>query len=192
MTKRRSFAGSPASIKPASSPYKSEEHSTPSRYFDRSATYASRLIASFPRSKFRDSPTLRWGRGSGGGARGFVSITSTSAPGALTPIQAFGFSTENWKHSSSAKAKPVCGPQPHLAKSKRDNVGVAAAALASTPPTAFIGVEGQVFTIVNGGDAAAVRSKQLDEPTCSRRPVLVTVQNRREIGLDRRRARARG
>jgi hypothetical protein len=33
----------------------------------------------------------------------------------------------------------------------------AAAALTSDPPTAFIGVEGQVFTIVNGGDAAAKR-----------------------------------
>ena len=35
--------------------------------------------------------------------------------------------------------------------------GEAAAALTSDPPTAFIGVEGQVFTIVNGGDAEALR-----------------------------------
>ena len=33
----------------------------------------------------------------------------------------------------------------------------AAAALTSDPPGAYIGVEGQVFTIVNGGDAAAKR-----------------------------------
>ena len=38
MTKRLSEAGSPASINPASSPYKSEEHSTPNLYFDLSAT----------------------------------------------------------------------------------------------------------------------------------------------------------
>ena len=38
MTKRLSDAGSPASISPASSPYKSDEHSTPNRYFDLSAT----------------------------------------------------------------------------------------------------------------------------------------------------------
>ena len=35
--------------------------------------------------------------------------------------------------------------------------GEAAAALTSDPPTAFIGVEGQVFTIVNGGEAEALR-----------------------------------
>ena len=95
MTKRLSEAGSPASISPASSPYKSDEHSTPNLYLDRSATYASRLMASFPSSKFRDNPIERWGRGSGGGGRGFVSGSSYSAPGALTPSQACGFSTEN-------------------------------------------------------------------------------------------------
>ena len=70
----------------------------------------------------------------------------------------------HWPHSSLGACQTPWQYQYHFldgvlcgATQGGLTIDQAAAALTSDPPGAYIGVEGQVFTIVNGGDAAAKR-----------------------------------